>query len=990
MIAIDRPYTRTQAFDDYWFFSLEDRDEAITPHYDHSMWEKVQLPHDWSVSFGYDKAAPSGKKGGFVRTGIGYYRKPFYVDKTMLKQAISIEFDGVYMNSSVYVNGQLVGQRPYGYISFAYDINDYVVEGLNIIAVKVDCRDKAETSRWYNGCGIYRHVWLTITDKLHIDLWGTYVTTPDITQDAATIVIETDVVNGYEETKTVRIVHTIIDRAGKAVGTVADEVTIGETKQTCHGQVKVSKPHRWSIDDPYLYTCKTELYLNQHCVDVYDTRFGIRKTAYIPHKGFFLNGKHLKFKGVCIHHDAGVVGAAVPDKLLRKRLQMLKDMGCNAVRTAHNPFAPVFYDYCDELGLMVMDEVFDGWEIPKAPYDYGLYFDTWHVKDVTDWVRRDRNHPSIMLWSIGNEVHHMSTTINQELQDLVHQLDATRPVTCGVQGTSQISDDNRAILDIAGYNDGGGACFLYDEDHAKRPDQLMIATEAPHTSQTRGFYRTQTWWRDKNQPRLEIENLSEDELFFDGHLAYRSSYDNAGVRVCIRDSWTLTEERPYLMGEFRWSGFDYYGESFEWPAKWSDSGVIGVENYPKDAYYLYQSMWTTEPMIHLLPHWTHPNMPEGTPIPVWVYTNCDEAELFLNGISLGRCNRGKAKHLQWDVPYEPGRLEVIGYKNQQEVAKKAYDTAGTPATLKVTSDVDQLILDGKDVAQIDVDICDAQGVMVPHGENTLYFKAMGLVNILGTENGNVVDTTPIASKTKKAFYGKCMALVRSMNGDLINPLELHRTTTGVYAASILGEAMFKDCTQVTVDVDFINLCGQHKPSAYVIEIQLNEQPWEVLTAPIVLQETTVVKARIYTMDELLFDIEATFYKGEREKVIDLAHGNKVLNLDKPVGPFAPEMVGIWHDGQFDYDFKGDGTLTRVLNAQQEQSIGYWWYDFPLDPFEAQTYAGQGEIWFHTGEKSPMKMVSQEGQEVILDNHNKAIRRARSYPEEIVFYRGRRD
>ena len=559
----------------------------------------------------------------------------------MLKQRVFIQFDGIFMNSDVYINGNHLGNRPYGYISFGYDISKYLVEGVNVIAVRVDCQNQ-EASRWYNGCGIYRHVWLTITEKIFVDNWGTYITTPQIEPNAAIIKIETDIINQRSEKEAVTIINTIYDRDNKEIHKNRQKQDVLKGANKVETTININTPKLWSIEDPYLYKCGTQIATDAMIMDTSSTTFGIRTLEWIPNKGFVLNGQNLKFKGVCNHHDSGVVGAAVLDKVLRNKLNLLKDMGCNAIRTAHNPFAPEFYDLCDELGLLVIDEIFDGWDEVKAKYDYGLYFDDWYEKDVTDFMKRDRNHPCIVMCSIGNEVPNMQTEITKKLSSLVHSLDPTRPVTCGVEGVSQMSEDNRAMLQIAGYNDGGGACFLYDRDHTKRPNQLMIATEAPHTRQTRGFYRTQTWWRDKNQARMEVNNLSDEELFFDGHIEYKSSYDNSGVRVCIRDSWTLAEERAFHMGEFRWTGFDYYGESYAWPARHMDSGIIGLDNCPKDSYYLYQSMWTKEPMIHMLPHWTHPNIKEGTAIPVWVYTNCEVAEVVVNGKCFGKKTRGNA------------------------------------------------------------------------------------------------------------------------------------------------------------------------------------------------------------------------------------------------------------------------------------------------------------------------------------------------------------
>lgn len=969
---------RSVGIDKDWFFIHSDEEKAKDVLCDHSAWEKVNLPHDWSTGYAYDKNAPNGRRGGFTRTGVGWYRKILFVTSEMLEKRVCIEFDGIYANSDVYINGIFLGHRPYGYMSFYYELSQHLVEGANIIAVRVDC-EKQESSRWYNGCGIYRHVWLTVTEKVYVDTWGTYISTPKAEADEGMIKIAVDICHDLDRDIAAHVIHRIRNAANDVVIKVSKDVNLTVEKHSLVTECVVKKPDLWSLERPHLYTCETTIMVDDKAIDCYVTRFGIRQLAYIANKGFYLNGVHTKFKGVCIHHDSGVVGAAVPDKILRKKLQLLKDMGCNAIRTAHNPFAPVFYDICDELGMMVMDEIFDGWDIAKGAYDYGLYFKEWHVQDCLDFIKRDRNHPSIVIWSLGNEVKQMQVDMTKKLMALFHEWDSTRPVTCGVNGISESSEANRAILDIAGYNDGGGACFLYDKDHETRPDQLMIATEAPHTCQTRGFYRTQTWWRDKNQARIEIDNLCEEELFFDGDLAYRSSYDNAGVRVCIRDSWNLSEARPYVLGEFRWTGFDYYGESHGWPARWHDCGVIGMENIPKDAYYLYQSMWTHKPMVHLLPHWTHPHMTIGTKIPVWVYSNCQEVELVLNGESHGRKVKGNGKHLQWDVPYVPGNVEAIGYIKGIEAVRKGYQTAGVAAKLRVESDGKTLAFDGIDTAQIHVSICDKHDVMVPSGDNIICFKAKGNVKLLGTENGNCIDLTALYAHQRKAFNGLCMAVVQSVE----NKDRIH---SGIYCASILGESVFEEKTSITVDIDYISFHDDAINHGYEILIKWDSGCWQPYSKPMFINRTTHVEVKIYDKHNLLFHITSLFVKGKREKVIDLTHGNRIVNLEVPQGPFAREVSGFWTDGQFTFNFKPDGRLVRVLSTNQEQPLGYWWYDFPIDPFEFEDYAGQGEIWFDSGEKNACQLVTQAGNAIRIHNKNGAIRKAFNQQDELVFYR----
>lgn len=844
----------TIILDKDWFFSLADREENSEIITTHASWDRVTVPHDWSLPLGYDRNAPSGGRWGFVHGGIGWYRRVLFIGPLKKTDRVFIDFEGVFMNADVYINGIHLGCHRYGYTPFSYDLTPHLAEGANILAVRVDC-EKLPASRWYSGCGIFRPVHLRLTGETRLVPDGITITVPVAEEDRAEIRVTAEAVlpGGTKGAVT----HSII-KDGRVLATLG-----GGPEETL--SAKIDKPDRWSPETPSLYICETKLIVGGKEADRIEMSFGIRKTEFIPHKGFYLNGQNLKFKGVCLHHDAGVTGGAVPDDYMEKRLRLLKEMGCNAVRTSHNPFTKGFYDLCDRLGLMVMDEIFDGWEKPKATYDYGHYFEENHEKDITDWIRRDRNHPSVVMWSLGNEVHDMDPELTVKLQDMVHRLDPTRPVTCGVQGTGDVSDRNRALLDIAGYNDGGGACFIYDEDHAKRPDQLFIATEAPHTYQTRDFYRTQTWWRDKNQPRQEIENLTEEEIFFDGHVKYHSGYDNAGVRTCVRDSWTLAEERPYLMGEFRWTGFDYHGESYGWPARWHEHGVIDMANYPKDPFYLYQAMWKdpeAEPMVHLLPHWTHPGL-EGITIPVWVYTNAYEAELFLNGRSLGSKKKGRAKHLAWDVPYEPGEIKALARSDGRVVAEKSRRTAGVPTDLGMTVDTERESLTPVRTVQVDYVLQDTEGTLHPRGDSLIYTLAEG-GQLLGMENGDVVDLTPVSRPWRRAFHGRAMALVR-LPEDKSSPVRVH-------GAALLGESIFKETTQLTACTRSIEINGA-KPPAHRFKISLNNGEWRPYDGPLTLTETTLVRARLFDGRRELITLAALFQKGERPPVIDRIHGN---------------------------------------------------------------------------------------------------------------------
>ncbi len=963
---------------DNWYFIKSDLDSAKELLFDHSSWQRVQLPHDYSIDTAFQKHETSGRRGGFLGTGVGFYRKSLQVSKEMLQKKVIIQFDGVFMNSTLWINGKLVGNRPYGYVSFYYDISSYLVEGANILAVRIDC-EKQTQSRWYNGCGIYRNVWLETINPIHVAQWGTTIST-QVEDSKATISYNIEIENETKKEETLQLCHTIFTKAGEKVLEQLQDASI-KTKETVKSSFVLENPSLWSVSNPNLYVLETVIIKDGAEIDRYSSDFGICTMEFRPNEGFFLNGQHTLLKGVCLHHDGGVVGSAVPLTVLKKRLSLLKEMGCNAIRTAHNPFSPEFYDLCNSMGFLVMNEIFDGWETKKADFDYHLYFEQWHQKDIEDVVKRDRNHPCIFSWSIGNEVTGMTTATTKKLIDLVRQYDTSRAITCGVQGVGENSDDNRALLDVAGYNDGGGACFAYERDHEKRPNQLMIATEAPHTYQTRGVYRTQTWWRDKNQPRIEIENLIDEEIFVEDGAGYYSSYDNSGVRTCCRDSWGIAERLPYLCGEFRWSGIDYYGESHGWPQRKSESGIIDCANFPKDSYYLYQSMWVPveeKPMVHILPHWSHNTFTEKTIVPVWVYTNAEKAELFLNGKSLGAQEKNGAKHLQWNVPYVKGSLKAIAYQGNAIVAEKSVHTAGEGKNICLTSDTKNPVFDGISTVQVDCHIADEHGVMLPKANNTIHFFVEGGAHIVGTENGDPQDLTKIQSLTRKLFKGLCGVTLRLQKEE----------ATQLLAATVIGDKLFKESTKLSIQVQNLTIYGKEVTENYSIYYRLDgvqasnkDTPF---TEAISITNTTEISVAVYRNEEMIFNFQDIFYKGEREPYIDLAHGNKQLNLDVPPGPFATQLEGQWTDGNFAVHFKPDGKLVRLVGGDIEQFLGHWWYDFPIDYLEAQEYAGTGEIWFDSGEKEPISLVTQEGKELKVDNSLGAIATAYGFSKEIIF------
>ncbi|GEO07461.1 beta-galactosidase [Adhaeribacter aerolatus] len=789
-------------FDLNWKFYQGDKAGAENPNFPVDDWRSVNLPHDWSIEGKYDTIYGTDWQSGYLPAGIGWYRKTFDWHSEWQNKKVSVQFDGVYMNSDVWLNGQHLGKRPYGYISFMYDLTPYLKKGKNILAVKVD-HSKPQSGRWYTGSGIYRHVWLEVTNPVRVAHWGTQVTTPGVSAAKATINIKTQVLSEGITGENIQLETRILDKTGKTVasGTTAkksDEAKTLDFEQ----QLTIEGPQLWSPDTPYLYEVVNIVRVRNQVTDEYHTPLGIRKLDFNAAKGFLLNDKQVKIKGVCLHHDAGPVGAAVPDDVLYRRLKLLKDMGCNTIRTSHNPFAPEFYSMCDSLGIMVMNETFDGWETAKARHDYGNYFAEWWQKDATDFIRRDRNHPSIIIWSIGNEVVKGTLDTQKKLLQLFHTLDPTRPVTQGGHDPTRgmTGDKARTALDINGFNGGGEEIGAFEEFHEKFPDIPSIGTEVPHTYQTRGVYRTTTNWRrqhfpapweirsgsagsmkDKADKVFRIADLAPQEVFpeeqqttyyqngevkpilnkkpWATNIYYQSSYDNATVRSSARKAWQRVRDFDYVMGHFRWTGFDYLGETNGWPSRMANFGVLDICGFPKDHYYLYQSLWTEKPMVHLLPHWTHPAK-EGTKIPVVVYTNGDAVELFLNGKSLGK-QPYQDEQLVWQVPYEPGTIKAVALKNGKEVATHSYTTAGAPAAIQVKLDKNQLNANLKDITHLEVTVVDSKGTPVPLATNNISFSVNGPGKLIGVDNGDPLDLSNYKTNQRRAFRGKCLGLVQA-------------------------------------------------------------------------------------------------------------------------------------------------------------------------------------------------------------------------------------
>lgn len=792
------------SFDKDWKFIQKDVKGAEKVGFDDGNWQALNIPHDWSIEGEYNEQNPMGAQSGYLPAGIGWYRKTISVPKSWKGKHIEIAFDGVFMNSTVWANGLELGTRPYGWISFSYNISEIVKNSDKItFAVRVD-NDKQPSARWYTGSGIYAHTWVNIKNMAHIASDGVFVHT-----EGKNVLVETDIITNDIKYERGELVTSIVDQNGNTVVSDIDEIK-SKSQTAFKTALVVPIPQQWSLENPYLYTLKSELKLDSEVVDVVETKFGIRDIAWKAETGFWLNGRNIKLQGVCNHQDAGALGAAVPDKILRFRIQQLKDMGVNAIRTAHNPQTPIFYDICDELGMLVMDEIFDGWK-RKAKNDYGAhYFESWWKRDLTDWIKRDRNHPSVIIYSVGNETR---GPIGKDIVELCNHLDPTRAVTSGHSGSE--------FMNVLGVNGGSEKKGFLENLAAHQKGKAFIGTENTHTWQVRGFYRTKTWFRDgfpndKQRP-YDLPDLTEKEVFTHDWIAesdrknrkqiFNSSYDNATVRVSSRLNIAQLRDIPAYAGSFRWTGHDYIGEAGYvhggWPFRAFMGGAIDLANFEKDLYYLYQSQWTTDPMVHILPHWTHPKVAFGTEIPLWVYSNCDEVELFFNHSSLGRIKPGTKwdeMQCQWMVKWQPGTIKAVGYRNNKIVVEEIIRTANEPAKIKLSIDGKPLVDKANDVVQVRVTSTDSTGEFYPYGENRTYFNVIGAGAIKALDNGSPVDVEPhVGPSHRKAFNGLTRAYIESTNklGDI-----------NLLASCILGEKKLITSNTVSIDTEIINLRGQ--------------------------------------------------------------------------------------------------------------------------------------------------------------------------------------
>ena len=773
----------TNSFDTDWRFHLGGALSAEKPTFDDSKWRSVDLPHDWSIenmsgtNSPFSRDALSQVNGGFTTGETGWYRKSFVIPEAQNAKRIVIQFDGVYMNAEIWINGVSLGSHPYGYTSFWYDITDHIKVGKsNVLAVKV--RNEGENSRWYSGSGIYRHVWLKVLEPVHVAQWGTSITTPVVDATSASVNIKTKVNNQFGSALNIKVITRVLNAKG-------DETTKVESAQTIEKagisefiqDVIVSKPELWSIESPVLYTAVSEVYNGDQLVDRVETKFGIRTVQFDVEKGFQLNGKSLKLKGGCFHHDNGPLGAKSYDRAGERRVELLKASGFNAIRCSHNPPAPAFLDACDRLGMLVIDEAFDMWSDGKNSNDYHLWFEKWWQKDIESMVLRDINHPSIILWSIGNEIPGMNAPevvkTAAMLSAFVRKADPSRKVIAAVNNINPDKDPFFATLDIAGYNYGSGGDHeksnIFDIDHNRVPSRIMVQTE---------------------------------------------SYPLEAFK-----SWMDVIDYSWLAGDFVWTAFDYIGEaSIGWRGYWQEQnfypwnlafcGDIDICGWKRPQSYYRDALWMTnqlslfvkppKPSFEENPNrqsWSKWHWPdavadwnwagyENRPLEVSAYSSCGEVELFLNNKSLGKKKTDRSTEFKaiWNVSYHPGELKVVGYEGKKQINSASLQTAGEPTQIKMVADRDEIKADGQDLSYISVELTDEKGIRNLKAENLVKFEIEGQGEIIGVGNANPISTESYTATERKAWQGRCLIIVKSDQKE--GNVKLKANADGLTPASI--------------------------------------------------------------------------------------------------------------------------------------------------------------------------------------------------------------
>ncbi|MBP3356422.1 MAG: DUF4982 domain-containing protein [Rikenellaceae bacterium] len=764
---------RTESLLTDWKFTRDDSPEFSAARFDDRGWQQVTVPHDWAIYGPFDKeidmqrvaieqngeripTEKTGRTGALPYIGTGWYRTSFRLAPEQAGKRVVITFDGAMSDAQVWVNGRKAGNWPYGYSTFWFDLSELVVPGENTVAVRLENLERS--SRWYPGAGLYRPVHLTVCEPFSIEKWGVTVTTPEADEQWASVEVRTAFTRPRAD-GTLRIDNKVFDGDGRQVTSASSQDV--RLYGGCHRtRFILPSPRLWSPETPELYTLLTEVYLDDRLVDTDTTRFGVRTLSFTPERGFELNGKQRKIKGVCLHHDLGPLGAAVNEAALRRQIRILKQMGCDAIRTAHNMPSPQQMDICDEMGMMVMAESFDEWMYAKCKNGYNRFFAEWYERDLTNLVRCHRNHPSIIMWSTGNEIPEQGARDGQKwayrLQQICHREDPTRPVTNGMDRVdAAIANQFAATHDIVGLN---YRTHKYRTAYDALPQGFILGSETASTVSSRGVYKF---------PVQEYK----DKRYDDGQC---SSYD---LEACNwsnipEDDWLLQDDQQWVIGEFVWTGFDYLGEPTPydevWPSRSSYFGICDLAGLPKDRYYLYRSRWNTaEPTLHILPHWNWQGR-EGETTPVFVYTSYPSAELFVNGVSQGRRTKDPASRenryrLRWnEVEYQPGTLRAVAYDaDGNAVAEKEIRTAGAPRGLVLEADRRVLKADGRDLSFITVRAVDKQGNFCPLADNALEFSVSGEGAFRAVCNGDATSTELFHLPAIKLFNGMAVVIVRS-------------------------------------------------------------------------------------------------------------------------------------------------------------------------------------------------------------------------------------
>jgi len=771
-----------ESFNSGWVFAREEQPGADGQKFDDGNWSKVTLPHDWAIAGPFDPKY-NARTGGLPVHGTGWYRKRFVLPKNAAGKVVTIEFDGAMAYSTVWVNGQEVGSRPNGYIGFEYDITRFLKPGEeNVVAVRLAPMDLS--TRWYTGAGLYRDVWLEIDDPVHFDARETVVTMPSVSAERATLKVDAalDLPAGARAGDT-RLAFSLVDAGGKVVASATRPVpagtgALGQIAQT----FSVNRPHLWNLDDPYLYELRMTVTRGGKSIDTMTLPVGFRSVVFTPNDGMLINGKRVPIQGVNLHHDNGALGAVANRRAIERKLEIMKSMGVNAIRTSHNPPSPILIDLANRMGFIVDVEAFDVWALPKkgAEQGYNLLFPEWHERDLVDMVKDFRNDPSVVMWSIGNEIMEQAKTdgwkVARELSAIVRKADPTRPTTAGFNNyTGSESNKLTHEVDVVGMNYKPDK---YAEVKKRNPQWIIMGSETGAAGATRGVYDLTLEKYDKHPSRRVTEYDIIGPVW-----TYPPDYE-----------WEKLAQTPSILGEFIWTGIDYLGEpspyggrdnldgaywNADWPARSSTFGPVDLAGLPKDRYYLYQSQWTSAPMVHLLPHWNWEGR-EGQKVPVMAYTNGDSAELFLNGRSLGRKIKGKDKtplpmieryapggtwwspyRLSWQVPYEPGTLKVVAYKDGKQIGEDTVVTSGSPAKIALSADRKVIKADGRDLSYITVDILDRDGNFVPYAESLVTFLVSGGGEIAGVDNGDAASVEPFQANYRRAFNGKAVVIVRA-------------------------------------------------------------------------------------------------------------------------------------------------------------------------------------------------------------------------------------